>query len=71
MEVSQSQGLRVLVERQEINLSSWQKQKQYASGSKSVRGEAVVQGWGKKVVPRFRELVPRGQRESGGGIHAT
>ena len=26
---------------------------------------------GKIVVPRLRELVPRGQRESGGGIHAT
>ena len=28
-------------------------------------------GLGKRVVPRLRELVPRGQRESGGGIHAT
>ena len=28
-------------------------------------------GMGKKVVPRLRELAPRGQRESGGGIHAT
>ena len=26
---------------------------------------------GKKVVPRLREVVSRGQRESGGGIHAT
>ena len=28
-------------------------------------------GLGKRVVPRLRELAPRGQRESGGGIHAT
>ena len=28
-------------------------------------------GMAKKVVPRLRELAPRGQRESGGGIHAT
>ena len=26
---------------------------------------------GKRVVPRLRELAPSGQRESGGGIHAT
>ena len=26
---------------------------------------------GKRVVHRLRELVPRGQRESGGGIHPT
>ena len=28
-------------------------------------------GLGKIVVPRLRELAPCGQRESGGGIHAT
>ena len=28
-------------------------------------------GLGKRVVPRLRELAPCGQRESGGGIHAT
>ena len=28
-------------------------------------------GLGKRVVPRLRELASRGQRESGGGIHAT
>ena len=28
-------------------------------------------GLGKRVVPRLRELAPRGQREPGGGIHAT
>ena len=28
-------------------------------------------GLGKRVVPRLRELAPRGERESGGGIHAT
>ena len=28
-------------------------------------------GLGKRVVPRLCELVHRGQRESGGGIHAT
>ena len=28
-------------------------------------------GLGKRVVPRLRDLAPRGQRESGGGIHAT
>ena len=28
-------------------------------------------GLGKKVVPRLRELAPRGQRESGSGIHVT
>ena len=26
---------------------------------------------GKRVDPRLREIVPRGQREPGGGIHAT
>ena len=26
---------------------------------------------GKRVVPKLRELAPRSQRESGGGIHAT
>ena len=29
-----------------------------------------IQEWA-RVVPRLRELAPRGQRESGGGIHAT
>ena len=28
-------------------------------------------GVGKRMVPRLRELAPHGQRESGGGIHAT
>ena len=28
-------------------------------------------GIGYKVGPRLRELAPRGQREPGGGIHAT
>ena len=28
-------------------------------------------GLGKRVIPRLRELAPRGQRKSGGGIHAT
>ena len=28
-------------------------------------------GMGKRVGPRLRELAPRGQRESGGGNHAT
>ena len=28
-------------------------------------------GLGKRVVPRLRELVLHGQRESGGRIHAT
>ena len=31
----------------------------------------LTTGLGKKVVPRLRELVPCGQRESGGGIHTT
>ena len=31
----------------------------------------ISTGLGKKVVPRLRELAPRGQRESGGEIHAT
>ena len=32
-----------------------------------------IQGWEneKRVVPRLRELAPRGQKESGGGNHAT
>ena len=28
-------------------------------------------GMGERVVPRLRELAPCGQREAGGGIHAT
>ena len=28
-------------------------------------------GLGKRVVPRLRELAHHGQRETGGGIHAT
>ena len=32
---------------------------------------AVYTGLGKRVVPRLRELANRGQRESGGRIHAT
>ena len=28
-------------------------------------------GLGERAGPRLRELAPRGQRESGGGIHAT
>ena len=28
-------------------------------------------GLGKRVGPMLRELAPRGQRELGGGIHAT
>ena len=31
----------------------------------------VNTGLGNIVVPRLRELAPGGQRESGGGIHAT
>ena len=31
----------------------------------------ISTGLGKRVVPRFFELAPRGQRESGSGIHAT
>ena len=30
-----------------------------------------TQGWAKRVVPRLCELAPRGQRDSGSGIHAT
>ena len=33
--------------------------------------EAGYRGLDKKVVSRLHELAPRGQRESGGGIHAT
>ena len=35
------------------------------------RDDDACTGLGKRVVPRLRELAPRGQRESGGGIHAT
>ena len=31
----------------------------------------ICTGMGEKVSPRLRELASRGQRESGGGIHAT
>ena len=31
----------------------------------------TLTGMGKRIVPRLRELATRGQRESGGGIHAT
>ena len=32
---------------------------------------ALNTGLDKRGVPRLRELAPRGQRESGGRIHAT
>ena len=35
------------------------------------RGEMDYTELGKRVVPRLRELALRGQREPGGGIHAT
>ena len=34
-------------------------------------GESQCTGLGERVVTRLRELAPRGQRESEGGIHAT
>ena len=34
-------------------------------------GPELHTGLGKSVVSRLRELAPLGQRESGGGIHAT
>ena len=35
-----------------------------------ILGSIVCTGLGKRVVPRLRELTPRGQREPGGGIRA-
>ena len=50
----------------------------YDDGNKRSKGQVSERrredgstGVGKRVVPRLRELAPSGQRESGGGIHAT
>ena len=53
-----------------VGVAGWQFNGKYLGLNFNLKNHLST-GLGKRKVPRLLELAPRGQRESGGGIHAT